>query len=87
MGSTEHKTNLGAILNISLKLLLITYAIYKFQFAIKWKGIQLLQYEEANYFSPDDHFSHNEGLMFTAQMIDLSAKGLQIPPEVGKLRI
>ena len=49
--------------------------------------MQLLSYDDGNYFLPEDKFTHEEGLMFAVQIIDLTATGIEVPREIGSLRI
>ena len=49
--------------------------------------MQLLSYDDANYFNPDNLFTHEEGLMFAVQIIDLTATGIEVPQEIGSIRI
>ena len=49
--------------------------------------MKLLFYEDGNYFTPEDHFTNKQGLMIAAQIIDLTATGIQVPKEIGNLRI
>ena len=49
--------------------------------------MQLLSYDDSNYFDPSNHFTHEEGLMFAVQIIDLTATGIEVPREIGSIRI
>ena len=63
-------------MTLVVQLLLLTYAAYKFQIVLELGEMQLISYVDGNFFMPDDHFTHREGFMFTAQVIDLKARGL-----------